>query len=121
MEPGAAPTRATTPSDPDLWFAIGIVGVVLFLVGVYQPALAHVPYPGAVQTVVAAAGAATAVLGFTFSYRARAARPRPAPTRAADQVLRLGPSVEVYDPRRAVDRSLPPEDTSGEPMESGPP
>jgi hypothetical protein len=116
------PARKPKPStDPDLWVAVGIVGVVVFLIGVYQPALARFPYPGALQVGVAVAGACLAVLGFTYAQRARAHRPRRALPPAADRVQRLGPSFEVYDPRTEREAGVDVEPPSTEPMEPGPP
>ena len=102
--------------DSTVWTGIGVLGVLVFLVGIYEPALSGLPYAAVVEVAVAIVGAVVAVLGFTLAARrrdaerktgGRAARPR----LPADQ--QIAPSLEVYDPRVAVETpseppSLPP-------------
>ena len=119
MSAGASPGPPAARADPDLWVAVGIVGVIVFLIGIYQPALGRLPYPGVLETAVAVAGAATAVLGFTYAQRARAARGPVGAGPAANPLMHLGPSIELYDPRTAVERPPMAEDVSEETVEAG--
>lgn len=88
--------------DASAWLGVGVLGLLLFLLGVYQPALAALPVAWAIRIVVAIAGGAIAVLGFSFWWDRRnyevAHPPRPPPKRRAREI-EIAPSLEVYDPR----------------------
>ncbi len=105
--------------DWTVWAGVGMVGILLFLVGVYRPALAGLPYASILGIVVAVAGACIAVLGFSFALdqrqasRSRPGRPRRA--RAEELSQEFGPSFQVYDPATALDSETPPEPESPSP------
>ena len=92
--------------DASAWFVVGVLGVLLFLLGVYQPALASLPGSGYVRIGVAIAGGALAVMGFSFGYdrreyeRRHPRRPAPGPR---VRQIEIAPSLEVYDPQLALD------------------
>ena len=98
--------------DASAWTGVGIVGVLLFVFGVYRPALASVPGGAYLSIGFAVAGGALAVLGFSFAYdrsqyeRAHPRRPKPS-DRARE--IEISPSFEVYHPGEPVDTvALPP-------------
>ena len=96
--------------DATVWAGIGCVGVLLFLVGIYKPSLAGVPYATVLGIVVAVAGACVAVLGFSFALDQRKAEQnRPRRRRRVDAELtdEFGPTFQVYDPRTAEDAVAP--------------
>lgn len=97
--------------DSSVWTGIGALGVLVFLVGIYEPALAGLPYPAILEVVLAVAGAALAVLGFSFASERRAAERKGArPTRPRPPGRNpIAPSLEVYDPRVAVEGPPPPD------------
>ncbi|HXQ48432.1 MAG TPA: hypothetical protein VN842_01445 [Thermoplasmata archaeon] len=92
--------------DASAWLGVGALGVLLFLLGIYQPALASLPYSAYLRVVVAVAGGAVAVMGFSFWYdrreyeRRHPVRP-PVGPRARE--IEIAPSLEVYDPKLALD------------------
>ena len=98
------PTRL----DPSTWLGIGVLGLLLFAVGVAIPGLsatAHLAYRSYVSVVVAIVGGAVAALGLGYWYDARHGidhRPRPPPRQdpegPADRSVRTVPSFEIYDP-----------------------
>ena len=96
MTPGT--TGGKPPSEDwtsSAWIGVGILGALVFVVGVYVPALRGVPYSREIGYGLAAAGGALVVLGFTLASRARdAVRSRP-PTELPLESL---PGVEVYAP-----------------------
>lgn len=97
--------------DASAWLGVGIVGALVFLAGVYQPAWRHVPYAAYLEVVLAIAGGATATLGLSFWWdqredeRAHPKRP-PLQGRARD-IAAIAPSLEIYRPgpveRPAID------------------
>jgi hypothetical protein len=92
--------------DASAWFIVGVLGVLLFLLGVYQPALASLPESGYLRIVVAIGGGALAVMGFSFGYDRREYERRhprrPAPGRRVREI-EIAPSLEVYRPAPALD------------------
>lgn len=88
--------------DASAWLGVGIIGGLVFLVGVYQPAWRHVPYAQYLEVAVAIAGGATATMGLSFWWDRREeerAHPRPPPLPArAREVAAIGPSLEIYRP-----------------------
>jgi hypothetical protein len=91
--------------DATVWTGVGILGILLFVVGIYQPALAGLPDANALGILVAVGGAAIAVFGFTLAQDRRALdRKRPRRLGQAEPADRsIAPSLEVYDPRFATE------------------
>ena len=63
------PTELARYLDASAWAGIGLIGVLLFVLGIYQPALSGLPYAAYLRIVVAIAGGAVAVMGLSFWYR----------------------------------------------------
>lgn len=88
--------------DASAWLGVGVVGALVFLVGVYQPAWKHVPYADYLEVVVAIAGGASATLGLSFWWDQRETErrhPKRPPLRGrARDVAAIGPSLEIYRP-----------------------
>ena len=88
--------------DSTAWLGVGVVGLALFLLGIYQPALAHVAYGSAIGIALAIAGGALAVLGFSYWYdqreTERKGHGRERPLRGRAKELAIAPSLEVYRP-----------------------
>jgi hypothetical protein len=83
------------------WLGVAIIGVAVFVVGVYTPALARFAYSGALQIGLAAVGGAIAVVGLSFWWDARAderAHPPQRPLRGHAREVAIAPSFEVYRP-----------------------
>ena len=94
------------------WLGVGVVGIVVFVLGIYTPALARFAYSADLQIGIAVAGGAVAVLGFSFWWDQRAeetAHPVRRPLTGRAREMSIAPSLEVYRPE-PVER--PPE--SGE-------
>lgn len=91
--------------DWTAWAGVGVVGILVFLVGIYQPALSGVRYGGWVGDGLAVVGGVVAVVGTTYALdRRKAAAKRPRRLRNAESADRsIAPSLEVYDPRIAQD------------------
>jgi len=89
--------------DSSAWFVVGVLGVLLFLLGIYQPALASLPDATYLRIAVAVVGGAVAVLGLSFGYdrreyeRRHPRRPSPG---ARVRQIEIAPSLEIYSPRR---------------------
>ena len=99
--------------DSTGWAGVGVVGVLLFVLGVYEPALATLPEGGYIGIGVAIAGGAIAVMGFGFAYDRREyerRHPKRATPRAGQRQVEIAPSLEIYHPGAVVDTeaSLPP-------------
>ncbi|MCI4363966.1 MAG: hypothetical protein L3K13_06680 [Thermoplasmata archaeon] len=107
-EPGEAPRTAFRERlrrvlDPGAWFGLGVLGALLFLIGIYIPALASFPDSAVLRLLFAIAGGALGMLGFSFWWEGHAEPPRPrrrGRASPADQPLShpFGPSFEVYRP-----------------------
>lgn len=89
--------------DASVWLGVGVLGVLVFLVGIYIPAIAGIPYADLVRDGVAVAGGAVAVFGFSLFADRRTydrTHPRRGVPRGRNRELAIAPSLEVYDPRR---------------------
>jgi hypothetical protein len=99
----AGGSRGAQPLDASAWLGVGIVGILVFFLGIWKPALAKFPYSGALQIVVAIAGGAIAYIGFSGWWDAREyekLHPRSPPLRGrAREIATIAPSFEVYNPR----------------------
>jgi hypothetical protein len=93
--------------DASTWAGLGVLGLVVFVLGVAIPSLPaadHLPERAIVAVVVAIAGGCVAALGFGWSYDYRRGAPRPArppkpdPDGPTDRSVRPVPSFEIYDP-----------------------
>jgi hypothetical protein len=96
--------------DSTVWVGVGAVGVLLFLVGVYRPALSGVPDADVLGILVAVAGACLGVVGFSFALDQRRAdqdRPRRRRRPHAELTDEFGPTFQVYDPRTAEESAAP--------------
>jgi len=104
--------------DSTGWLGVGVLGALLFLVGIYRPALSGVPYGGYLAIGIAIAGGAIAVLGFSAYFERRTyerLHPRRPPLRGERvRQISIAPSLEVYDPTIAEERprALAPGDPS---------
>ncbi|HEV2450093.1 MAG TPA: hypothetical protein VGU43_06780 [Thermoplasmata archaeon] len=107
-EPGVPPPtpwreKLRRSVDPSVWVGIGAVGLVLFVIGVYIPALRGVPGAVWLRYLFAIAGGMLGMLGFSFWWEGRQEPPR-ASSRArrrgasAPPAHPFGPSFEVYRP-----------------------
>ncbi|MCI4325736.1 MAG: hypothetical protein L3K00_07675 [Thermoplasmata archaeon] len=94
------PTRSRL--DLTTWAGIGIVGLLVFLVGVYQPIWAHVKYGPWISIAVAIVGGIVVAIGFGYAYDAReeSLHPtrRPPPEDPDAGSIRAAPSFEIYRP-----------------------
>jgi hypothetical protein len=108
LEPGELPPpifreRLRHTLDASAWFGLGAVGALLFVIGVYTPALASFPDPPALQILFAIAGGALGMLGFSFWWEGRADPPRRSRRGKGSPAGQppshpFGPSFEVYRP-----------------------
>jgi hypothetical protein len=103
-EPPAKPAKPKTV-EPNVYFALGVVGAAVFLVGVFKPLLGRLPFSAYLGIVIAAAGGALAVFGFSRWYDARQPPTHPAllPGDERDRI-RQASSFEVYDPREPPEK-----------------
>lgn len=105
--------------DSSTWYGLGILGILLFLVGIYKPALGHYPDGGYLQLAFAVGGAMVAVLGFSSGLDAKQyerlhPKLRELPGRAKN--LAIGPTFEVYRPGKPDDpKALPEPEPDPEP------
>ncbi len=98
--------------DSTVWLGVGVLGILVFLVGAYTPALASLPDAYYLSLGVAFAGGAIALLGFSCYYDQRQYEkhhPRRRPLGKRAKEIAIAPSLEVYDPRRE-----PPPSAAGE-------
>lgn len=88
--------------DLTTWAGIGIVGLLIFVFGVYQPVWAHVRYGSVLAVAVAIVGGIIVAVGFGFAYDAREAitHPvrRPPPSGEDKGSITSAPSFEIYRP-----------------------
>lgn len=88
------------------WLGVALVGVAVFLLGIYTPALARFPDASDLQLAVAIVGGALAVLGLSFWWDSREeerTHPVRRPLTGRAREISIAPSFEVYRPG-AVDR-----------------
>ncbi len=88
--------------DSTVWLAIAVLGLLVFLVGAYEPALSGLPGAGYLSLGIAFAGGAVALLGFSAFYdqrRYERDHPRRRPLGRRAREIAIAPSLEVYDPR----------------------
>jgi hypothetical protein len=91
--------------DASAWIGVGVLGILLFGVGIYTPALGSLPGAVYLQAVVAIAGGAVAVLGFTCYYDRREyerRHPKRRPLKGRALEIAIAPSLEVYRPGPAA-------------------
>lgn len=96
--------------DSTVWLGVGVLGILVFLVGAYTPALAGLPDAYYLSLGVAFAGGAIALLGFSCYYDQRQyekLHPRRRPLGRRAKEIAIAPSLEVYDPRSEVRASAP--------------
>jgi hypothetical protein len=92
--------------DASTWAGIGLLGLIVFAVGVgvpYLPAAKHLPYRPIVSIGVAVLGGVIAALGLGYAYDLREGAPRtrrppPQGPTAESSSVRAAPSFEIYDP-----------------------
>jgi len=88
--------------DLTTWAGIGIVGLLIFVLGVYQPVWVHVRYGSWIAVAVAIVGGIIVAVGFGFAYDAREAiaHPvrRPPPSGDDKGSITSAPSFEIYRP-----------------------
>ena len=92
------------------WLGVGVVGVVVFILGIYTPALAHFAYAGYLEIAVAVLGGAITVVGLTFWWDERSeeiAHPPRRPLQGRARELAIAPSLEVYRPDTVGRRPVP--------------
>lgn len=97
--------------DASSWLGVGVIGLAVFALGVYQPALGRLMHADALRLVVAVAGGVISVMGLTFWWDARAEElehPRRPPLKGRARELAIAPSFEVYRPDAEGRRRLPP-------------
>jgi hypothetical protein len=87
--------------DLTTWAGIGIVGFLIFVLGVYQPIWAHVRYGSWIAVGVAIVGGIIVAVGLGFAYDAREAIAHPVrgPPPSDDKgSITSAPSFEIYRP-----------------------
>ena len=87
--------------DASSWLGVGVIGLAVFALGVYQPALGRLGHADLLRLVVAIAGGVISVTGLTFWWDARAEErenPRRPPIKGRARELAIAPSFEVYRP-----------------------
>jgi hypothetical protein len=95
-----------TRLDPTTWAGIGLLGLLLFGIGVglpYIPSLQHVPSRPLVAILLAVLGGVIAAIGLGYAYDLRPGgpgRPQPPPGGLPPEraSVRSVPSFEIYDP-----------------------
>lgn len=88
--------------DSTVWLGVGVLGILVFLVGAYTPALAGLPDAYYLSLGIAFVGGAIALLGFSCYYDQRQyekLHPRRRPLGKRAKEIAIAPSLEVYDPR----------------------
>ncbi len=84
------------------WLGVAVVGIAVFLLGIYTPALAGIPYAFEVEIALAITGGAVTVLGLSFWWDQREEERRAPPARrpltGRARELSIAPSLAVYRP-----------------------
>jgi len=105
--------------DSTTWLGVGIIGIALFLLGIYVPALARFPYHLALEVTLAVGGGIVSMVGFSFWWDQREderLHPRVRALSGHARELAIAPSFEVYHPPPpAVRPQSPPPDDDPEP------
>lgn len=91
------PPARPPPNRPTAYLGVGLVGLLVFLLGVWEPAWSGIAYGVWVSYAVAILGGVLVVFGFTMYWRTRKDRPQ------RTDVTSL-PGVEVYDPNELPER-----------------
>ncbi len=107
--------RRSLPSSS--WLGVGLLGIIVFVLGVYTPALARFAYAGLLQIALAVAGGAITVLGLSFWWDQRSEereRPVRPPLKGRARELSIAPSLEVYRPGPVERPVVPGESGTGE-------
>lgn len=104
------------PVDANVWFGLGIFGIVVIAIGIWSPLYAFVPvsYRWVVQTAIVFAGFSCSFWGFPAGYEAyqqERSGTKPRPLRGHAREIAIAPSFEVYDPRQAMAHERPDEPT----------
>ncbi len=89
---GTGSPSAPAGTLPNTWLVVGILGVLLFGVGVWQPAWAGIPAGPYLEVAMAAVGGTLLVVGFTYYSRSR-----PSYRRVHLEDLADGKTVTVLD------------------------
>ncbi|MCI4372598.1 MAG: hypothetical protein L3K02_03010 [Thermoplasmata archaeon] len=87
------------------WVGVAVLGVALFLLGIWTPAWHHVSGGSTLELIVAAAGGGLFLVGATYAWRAYEKTQSAGPT--------LMPGVELFTPP-TLGRVTPPEPPSDE-------
>lgn len=96
------PQRKSYPFPASTWLVVGVLGILLFGVGIWEPAWTGVPGGAYLEIAMAAAGGSLLVLGFTYYSRAR-----PSMSRVRWNELVDGKTVIVEDFRDPPTRGKP--------------
>lgn len=87
--------------DSTVWLGVGVLGILVFFVGAYTPALASLPDAVYLSFGVAFVGGAIALLGFSCYYDQRGYEkhhPRRRALSPRAREISIAPSLEVYHP-----------------------
>ena len=85
------PPRGEPRTAASTWFAVAVIGVLVFVVGVWKPAWSGVANGVAISYVFAILGGILCVVGLTYGYDAL-------PPRARRSNIEGLPGVEVFRP-----------------------
>jgi hypothetical protein len=114
-----APGRRSALSSSS-WAGVGAVGIVLFAIGIYVPALRGVPDADVLRVLLAVAGGGLAAWGLPRAWETRRAE-RHARERGArpqrPRGLDFSSSLEIYDPGAPGDRTPPPAESDRAPRD----
>jgi hypothetical protein len=97
--------------DSTVWFGVGIIGTLLFILGIWNPAFASIHFSSALQIVIAFAGGVLAYVGFSWGYDAyqyEKRHPRQRAPRGRERELSIAPSLEIYNPNVGEPAPPPP-------------
>lgn len=104
--------------DSTVWLGVGVLGLLVFLVGAYTPALSGLPGSVYLSYGFAFLGGAIALLGFSCYLEQRTYEKlhprRRRPLEGRSRQMAIAPSFEVYDPRNDPSRRPPPGSGDGD-------